>query len=428
MPNTSAAFVIPLLLISAWWVVPLQSQEPDVSAATESAAVTALQEAEALTRKLPKQSQAAVFAMIASEYERREKVAEANKLWSELDELLKEIDDASRGDLLVAIAKERAKAGNVKKAKTIVEEIEDEAVQEKAIRAVALVLAEQDKFKDAVVYAESLPRHSSILFVTMEQIGLAAAKAGDTELASRASRGMNPGFGGSMARKLHAICQMCNSFWKTGHKEDAVRFINQSKTFSDILKPDLETKMVVDLTQAALQSKDLELDLELLVDRVSESEEDIDKNDVLLAMANVLLNFDQGELIPQLEITDEDTQSLLEIYKFFHVVDSGDPAKFGKLKPPNMTVLAIGLIRMADTCVEKKDFAQAKSYLEGAASTIQLHLEEDSRPDFVEDIFTDFVASKSSIGQHNEALAMVRKYPDSAKVPELMVQVVAAMK
>ena len=428
MPKITALFLT-LLLYSALTMKPLKSQEPIPDSGKQLAATTILQEAESLTRKLAKESQASPLAKIASEYERQGITAEAERLWSELNERLKQSDSNLRQELLVVFATERGRAGNFEKANTTVAQIENATAKQKAIQTIALVLAEQSRFKDAVVYAESLPRYSGTLFGIMEKIGLAAAKEGDTKSAFRASRGMNPGPGGSMARKLRAICRMCNSFWKTGNENDAISFAKQGKKFSDIMKLDLETTMVVETTLASLQSEDLESDLMQLAVRVSASEERVNKDIVRLAMAKVLLDFDRDDLVRHLASVDENYQTALEVLTCHHIVESGNAAELKQLETHhNPSVLLMGLIRMANTQIEKKQTAEAESYLDQASQIVQSYLDKDSVPDYFYRVFSEFVATEASVGQQVEALSMIRRYPDPAMVPELMVRVVTSMK
>ena len=418
-----------IVFFSVFLVKPLKSQEPSSSSSAEHATITILQEAEALTRELAKESQAAVLVKVASEYERRGRTSEADKLWSELNELLKQSDSALRQDLLMMFAIERTRAGNFDKAKAVVAQIEDAVAKQKAIQATALVLSEQSRFEDAVIYAESLPRSSEALFVTMEMIGLAAAKNGDTKSAFRASRGMNPGQGGSMARKLKAVSRMCNSFWKTGNKEDAISFIKQGKRFSDLMRLDLETTMVVDTTLASLQSEDLESDLKKLIHRVAESKENADQDVARLAMAGVLLSFDRDELIPHLKGGDKNYQTDLEMLTIGHIVNSGDAGELKQLDTHrNPMEFVMGLTRIANTRIAEKKIGEAKSYLDQAEQILQSYLKNDSRPINFLHAFSDFSAAESSVGQHARALAMVRQYPDSAMVPQLMVRVAASMR
>ena len=123
------------------------------------------------------------------------------------------------------MAQERARSGNQDIAKDLVSKIVAPRSQHEAIQRVARILCEQTKFENAVIYAESIPRSSGVLFNAMEEIALAAAESGDVQSAYRASRGMNPQ-GGLMPRKLRIISRMCTFFCRTGNKNEAIVFMS----------------------------------------------------------------------------------------------------------------------------------------------------------------------------------------------------------
>ena len=404
-------------------------QEVETTPIASKFALETLGEAEKLARQLPEKFQLPVLVRIAGELERAGSNAAAETLWSEFDKLIGQHDDPAYRDFLLAfLAQERARSGDLDHAKKIVNQM-DPPAQHQAIQLVALELCEDARFKEAVIYAESIPRGSSILFDTMKKIGLASAKGGDTKHAFRASRGMNPGQGGTMAKKMRVICLMCRSFWRNGDEQLAIGFMSQAKKLADIAKLDLETTLVIDTTLAALQSENFEAELKKILARLDgEPIKEIEKLVIQVGIAGVVVNFRHSELLKHLKSDQKEYGYALDAISGEYIVHHGDAKEVDSLKSHwNQMPLLDGLTRLSRTCSKEKRLKEAEEHLERAVKIAQDSLEQDLGSDLFLRPFRKLISAQSSAGQHRDALALVKQYPDPMKIPELMVEVVAAI-
>ena len=384
-----------------------------------------------MVRNFPLKLQASLLARIAAEFEQFGDADAANKLWSELELQVEQThDQTDRIALLKSLAQERTRAGNLDKAKVIVNQIAEPSVRHEAIQLVTGVLCDTARFQEAVAFAESIPRSTPILFDAMEEIALAAAGAGNTKVAFRASRGMNPGQGGSMARKLRAATRMCSSFYKQGQKKEAICFMKEAKMLSDVMKLDLETTLVVDTTWAALQADDFETKLkELLLRLDDQASAQLEKEIVRIGIAGRVLDFGHHDLLKHFKGGSKEYRLALDAIKSHHVVNFGDAAAVETLKThKNPLLLVKGFSRLAPQCTKSNESEAIVKYLDRAERIVKTYLEKESRPSYFIDIFSEFIAAKSSTGQYKEALGLARQYPDSDRIPELFVRVVASMR
>jgi len=396
-----------------------------------------LQEATTLVRNLPEDSQDLMLPKIAAELQRLNLDDDAKALWLELDTVVKEsVDDERRWSLLTAMARERMRVGDAEGSKATVNKIEDSTSRHRAIQQVARVLCEQDKFGKAVAYAEEIPRSDgNVLFDAMEEIALAAAKGGDVTSAFRASRGMNPGQGGSLERKLRAVSKMCASFWKAGHKKAATSFIRQGKGLNDVMKSDLETTMKVDTTLAALVAEDFEAEFKKLLARLEAGKEEQVKKDVVkVAMAGVALDFERSDLLKHIRSDIKEAQWACAVLAVENVVEHGDAEAVEKLQehwnpllPKNPLVIARAWNRLSASCIKSDKHDAALAYNEKVEPILRSFLQKESRPKSFPSIVADYAANESTIGRHVKALALVRQLPEKESTPDLMTEIVAAM-
>ena len=419
-----------LIILSFSILVITGTQSNFALSAEDEFAINVLKEAEALARKLPQESQAPVIAKIAAEYQRLGRDTDAKALWSELEEEIQKSDDQSfRDSVLTVLAKQRMRSGDFEKAKALAHQIEHPPTQYRAIGQIARVLCDQAKFKEAVVFAESIPRSSGVLFDTMEEIGLAAAEGGDTNAAARASRGMNPGQGGSMARKLRAVSKMCNSYWKTGNEKSAIAFMGQGKKFSDIMKLDLESTLVIDTTWAALQADDFEAEVEKLLARLVETEVKVDKNPIRLAMATVVLGFDKVDLIKHFRNSNDQKSyvAVLDLIVAHHLAESGKTEEaIEAIKKIELPILAAeGFVKLSQFHLGK-NLDVGKEHLLRAKPHLIDYLKKESQPDHFWRVFEDYLTASVLAGQRVDALALVKQVQNTAKAPDLMLHIIAA--
>ena len=339
---------------------------------------------------------------------------------------------ADRPSRLRTLAEARARAGDFEKAKALVIQIQDPREQHHAILRVAKALSDQARFEDAVVYAENIPRSSGTLFVTMEGLALDAAKGGDVKSAFRASRGMNPGQGGSMARKLIAVGKMCNSFCKTGNKKSAIPFMGQGKKFSDISRLDLESTLIVDTTWAAIQAEDFEAELKTLLARADKADPKVDKKyRILLEMARVTLSFDHVDLMKHFRSAADDKtyRLVLDWYEAYHLADTGNALAIKAIeKIEDSSIKMHAWVKLADFYIKAKQPEVGIEYLDRAALVLRKYREEDETGKSAISMLSDLISAKSAVGQHVEALALVKQCPNTVKIPELLIEVVKSMK
>jgi len=401
--------------------------------ANDEFAVKILQEAESLTKKLPKESQGAVLAKIAAEYQRFGRDADATTLWVEMEQSVEKSSDREFCELLLtAMAVQKTRVGEFENGKTLLQKIEDAPTRHRAIQQVARELCDQGKFKEGVEFAESIPRNSRVLFDAMEEIGLAAAKGGDTKSAARASRGMNPGMGGSMARKLRTVSRMCNSYWKTGNEKSAIPFMGQGKKFSDIIKLDLESTLIIDTTWAALQADDFESELKKLLDVLKKDKSKVDKDEVRLSMASVVLSFDHVDLIKHFRHSNEESSynALLDLQVAHHFANSGktDPTLKAIEKVKHPILAAECYVKLSRFHLDEKNLEEAQKHLIAGKPLMREFFKKETQPDYFWGVFQDYVSACASAKLHRDALALVRQLKEPKKVPELMVQIVISMK
>jgi len=362
-------------------------QEVETTPNASKFALETLGEAEKLARQLPEKSQLPVLVRIAGELDRAGSNAAAETLWSEFDKLIGQHDDPAYRDFLLAfLAQERARSGDLEHAKKIVNQM-DLPAQHHAIQLVALELCEVARFKEA------------------------------------------PGQGGSMAQKMRVVCLMCRSFWRNGDEQLAIGFMSQAKKLADIAKLDLETTLVIDTTLAALQSKNFEADLKKILARLdSEPIKEIEKLVIQVGIAGVVVNFRHSELLKHLKSDQKEYGYALDAISGEYIVHYGDAKEVDSLKSHwNQMPLLDGLSRLSRTCSKEKRLNEAQEHLERAVKIAQDSLEKDLDSDLFLRPFTKLISTQSSAGQHRDALALVRQYPDSTKIPELMVEVVAAI-
>lgn len=403
-------------------------QELHFDSASSQFADETLQEAETLARALPKNSQISALARIAVEFGRVGNNASARRLWSELDELTKQSADKEyRESALTIMARERTRSGDLDQAKNLVDQVTPPA-QHKAIQAVVRMLCEQEKFKEAVVYAEAIPRGSSVLFQTMEEVGLAAAEGGETKCALRASRGMNPGQGGSLAQKMRIACRMCNFFWRNGHVKPAISFMREAKKLVTIGQLDLETRLVIDATLAALQSDDFEADLKEILARLNgEPIGEVHKLVIQIGIAAVALKFKHRELLKHFKGDLKEYRWAMEAISTMDIENYGNAEQVKSLETyHNPIPFMRGLVRLAQASVNDNQPTAALEHVGRAVTIAQEFFEQDELPESFYKVFTKLLSAQSAAGQHAEALTLAKQYPVPTKVPELMAEVVAA--
>ena len=99
----------------------------------------------------------------------------------------------------------------------------------------------------------------------------------------------------------------------------------------------------------------------------------------------------------------------------FHLETTGDAEEIKRLKEFwNPDVYAKALTRLASDCLNSDvvdDVDQAKVHLAAAEPIMKSGLKTSSRTAYFDGILLDFVSAKSKLGEHKEALNLIRQHP-----------------
>ena len=180
-----------------------------------------------------------------------------------------------------------------------------------------------------------------------------------------------------------------------------------------------------------MKAEDFEVELKKILQRLDgEPIEAVAKDLARVGIADVVLRFKHRELLKHFGGGCKEFRwALDEVLEARHIVQFGNAEAVKTLeKHSNSLVIVEGLARLAKECAGEERFEASKTHLKRADKIVRSHLEKDKRhPEFLH-FFSKLVLAKSITGQQHEALALVKEYPESDKIPGLMIEVVASLK
>jgi hypothetical protein len=206
----------------------------------------------------------------------------------------------------------------------------------------------------------------------------------------------------------------------------------QGKKFSDIMKLDLKSTLIVNSTWAGLQAEDFELELTRLLEELNKAETDADKNEIRIALAYVVLDFDRPNLIKLFHGNNDGKsyRGILDVLLANHLAESGKTTEALKaIEAIRVPLLAAdSYVKLAKFFVDNDNLDEARKYLDLAKPILVNFVALENKPAGSWWVLNDYVQASASTGQHVDALALVKQLSNPAKVAEFEVRIVQAMK